>query len=53
MCAEKWRKAEESNPHPFGVVTVFKTACRPRSETFRICGRAHRSRPEDLAARTD
>ena len=29
-----WRKAEESNPHPFGVVTAFKTACRPRSETF-------------------
>jgi hypothetical protein len=27
--------AEESNPQPFGVITVFKTACRPRSETIR------------------
>ena len=28
--------AEESNPHPEGVITVFKTACRPRSETIRF-----------------
>jgi hypothetical protein len=30
-----WRMAEESNPQPFGVITVFETACRPRSETIR------------------
>ena len=31
--------AEESNPQPFGVITVFKTACRPRSETIRLAER--------------
>lgn len=31
-----WRMAEESNPHPEGVITVFETACRPRSETIRL-----------------
>lgn len=31
-----WRMAEESNPHGFPVITVFKTACRPRSETIHM-----------------
>lgn len=31
-----WRMDEESNPQPEGVITVFKTACRPRSETIQM-----------------
>ena len=44
----RWRRAEESNPHPVKDALVFKTSCRPFSRTLQCFGRRSGSRTHDL-----